>query len=314
MWITLEDNKEWILTKEKTQVIKCLAILFVIMSHCGLMECGGAIGVDLFLIISGFGLYHSYTNSKGHNYWLKRIKAVYFPYLYCTVIFLPIHILLGTELDYKSVVISLLGQDFGFNIDPTMWYISFIFFMYVIAWVYFRFSDNYRYLGRIVVATMVLIVTICGYKHYIWHAGTIAWAYGLSFPIGLFFAESEKEVKKIIAPSTFCFLCLSLALAFVPHEKYVKLLFPLTISLFLFFLIGFCKFKKSFIYKVTLLCGKYSFFIYLNEGLAISLVRKYITNVSIWMFVGSLLVSFFSAFVIAECYNMLSVKLRESRT
>ena len=52
-------DMEFIITKHKTLIIKGVAILFVIFSHCGLMECGGAIGVDLFLLVSGYGIYFS---------------------------------------------------------------------------------------------------------------------------------------------------------------------------------------------------------------------------------------------------------------
>ena len=132
---------EFILTKQKTSIIKGAAILFVILSHCGLIECGGAIGVDLFLIVSGYGIY--YSSKKGtSDFWKKRITSVYFPYLFTTLVFLIIRITLGFRPTIFEVLISIFGLDFNLNIDPTMWYISYIFVMYVLAYFYIKTENR----------------------------------------------------------------------------------------------------------------------------------------------------------------------------
>lgn len=132
---------EFILTKQKTSIIKGIAILLVILSHCGLIECGGAIGVDLFLIVSGYGIYYS-SNKCTSNFWKKRIKSVYFPYLFTTLIFLVIRCIFGFRPSVIEVVVSMLGLDFNRNIDPTMWYISYIFCMYLLAYFYIKTENR----------------------------------------------------------------------------------------------------------------------------------------------------------------------------
>lgn len=129
------------LTKQKTSIIKGIAILLVMLSHCGLMECGGAIGVDLFLIVSGFGIYIS-SNKGIDNFWKKRVSSVYFPYLFTTLVFLIIRITLGFRPTILEVLISILGLDFNLNVDPTMWYISYIFAMYVLAYFYMKYENT----------------------------------------------------------------------------------------------------------------------------------------------------------------------------
>ena len=132
---------EFMLTKQKTSIIKGIAILLVMLSHCGLMECGGAIGVDLFLVVSGFGIYIS-SNKDIDKFWKKRVTSVYCPYLFSTLVFLIIRITLGFRPTIFQVLISILGLDFNMNIDPTMWYISYIFAMYVLAYFYMKYENK----------------------------------------------------------------------------------------------------------------------------------------------------------------------------
>lgn len=96
------------------------------MSHTGVFSCGGVIGVQLFLIVNGYGIYCSME--KGANdFWKTRINFVYYPYLFCVVIFLTMRNFIYGEMSFSTVVVNLLGQDFNFNADPAIWYITYVF-------------------------------------------------------------------------------------------------------------------------------------------------------------------------------------------
>jgi peptidoglycan/LPS O-acetylase OafA/YrhL len=129
------------MNKQQSLIIKAFAIIFVIMFHTKVFPCGGAIGVHLFLIVSGYGIYCSLEKGTD-NYWGKRISSVYFPYLFCTVIFLILRAILYGNISFVTVIISVLGQDFGLNADPTMWYIAYIFACYLIAWIVFKLKNR----------------------------------------------------------------------------------------------------------------------------------------------------------------------------
>ena len=74
------------ITRQETLFIKGIAILFVILSHMGLFDCGGTIGVHLFLIVSGYGIYCSYkkmaTIRTGNEEYLLYICHIYFQQLF----------------------------------------------------------------------------------------------------------------------------------------------------------------------------------------------------------------------------------------
>ena len=124
------------MNKQQSLIIKAFAIIFVIMFHTKVFPCGGAIGVHLFLIVSGYGIYCSLEKGTD-NYWGKRISSVYFPYL-----FLILRAILYGNISFVTVIISVLGQDFGLNADPTMWYIAYIFACYLIAWIVFKLKNR----------------------------------------------------------------------------------------------------------------------------------------------------------------------------
>ena len=214
----------WNISKEQSSFIKGIAIIEVIFGHCGLVECGGAIGVDLFLLISGYGIYLSYTKTDGNRYWIKRVESVYFPYLFCTLCFIVYRIIIGNNMTWPQIIVSLLGLDFDLNLDPTMWYISYVFVMYIFAWGYIELSKTKRFIGFFMVWGIVLFVTTCGYKYLIWHKGTIAWAYGLTFPLGLLLAEHKRSINSLIPYLTIGLIISSLFLIQVPHETYMKMI------------------------------------------------------------------------------------------
>lgn len=190
------------ITRQETLFIKGIAILFVILSHMGLFDCGGTIGVHLFLIVSGYGIYCSYKKNGNDSYWKRRISSVYMPYLFSTVILLLVRVMLFKYNDFSwhKLLITLAGLDFDLNIDPTMWYISYIFVCYFIAWGIFRIASDKSNTWKALLfgGFCFFIITACGYKHIIWHQGTNVWAYGLSFPFGMVMAKFRNEKGKVI--------------------------------------------------------------------------------------------------------------------
>ena len=193
------------ISKQETLFIKGIAIIFVILSHMGLFDCGGIIGVHLFLMLSGYGIYCSYEKNGIHSYWKRRIFAVYMPYLFSMFILLILRLMIyqNNNISWKNVLITIFGLDFNLNIDSTMWYISYIFVCYFIAWGIFQILQLYKektWLALVFGTCCFLIITACGYKHIIWHQGTNVWAYGLSFPLGMLIAKfrMKKEKKYLI--------------------------------------------------------------------------------------------------------------------
>lgn len=264
------------ISKQQSLIIKAIAIIFVIMSHTGLFPCGGAIGVHLFLIVSGYGIYCS-LEKGAEDYWKKRINSVYLPYLFCASIFLIFRFFMYGKKTLLTVIVSLLGQDFNLNVDPSMWYISYIFACYLIAWTIFKLKNrpSVAFLfGVLAFGT----ITLCGYKYIIWHQGTIAWNYGLSFPLGMILAKYRNVDEKKAKHTKFGMLILSFAatafLLTVPHEKFIKFFFTLSCAVFVYSLLTVFEINgKNIMTKIFEAIGKQSYFMYLNEAFLIGLFK-----------------------------------------
>ena len=63
------------LSKEQTLLLKGIAILMVILGHMSYITWGGAGGVTIFLILSGYGIHESFKKNGLKNYWKKKIST-----------------------------------------------------------------------------------------------------------------------------------------------------------------------------------------------------------------------------------------------
>ena len=232
----------------------------------------GAIGVHLFLIVSGYGIYCSCEKNK-ETYWKRRILAVYVPYLFSSIILdiVRYFVLDNQHISFKNIIISIIGLDFGLNIDPTMWYISYIFVYYFITWCVMKIKSYSVYIAIIVGMLLIIIVTVCGYKHIIWHQGTNAWAYGASFPFGMLIAQirKNKRFSILLKDSVLVVSAISvIVLLRKSHDSWIKLIFTFSMAfLILVFSVMIFKCKKRLLEKcmqIIVSIGKNSYFMYLK--------------------------------------------------
>ncbi len=261
------------LTKEDSSMIKGVAIILVLLGHmwpypfyAPFLRWGGGIGVSLFLIASGYGINESVRKGVD-NYWSKRIKTVYIPYLFVAVL-----ILLFFGCDGKGqLVCTLLGLDFCRNADKTMWYISYIFYWYLVYYVFFLLSGpikNEKLRVAVKLAGLFAMAPICKLLCYdtVWHFDSSGFFYIWHFPIGAVLSELSKvKVKKsvnTIVWTAILVLCTARMLYVFPDfGPEVRFSVPI-------FFIAIIKLIRSrgFISKTLCLAGEYSYPIYLFEG------------------------------------------------
>jgi len=158
--------------KEDTLSVKAIAVMLMLVHHLfafpdkltdgamfsnlyifesgqtleGLMGNFGKLCVALFMMLSGYGMYCSYNNSKPENETLmsnliiKRIKNAYIKYWQILVLFLPIGLILGVEkitgepIDWIK---NFLAIDTTFNNEAwflTIWLMILCFFPLLIRW------------------------------------------------------------------------------------------------------------------------------------------------------------------------------------
>lgn len=193
-------------------------------------------------------------------------------------------IIYNNIISWKNILITILGLDFNLNIDPTMWYISYIFSCYFIAWGVFQIQSYKKktWLAPIFGISCFFIITACGYKHVIWHQGTNVWAYGLSFPLGMLMARFRIEKRKVFLILKKILVILSgggvIFLLKAQHESWIKFLFTLSTAVIILTICGcLFKYKKdSIIIQPILNIGRYSYFMYLNEAFVIGCIQKVI--------------------------------------
>lgn len=173
------------LDRRKSGVLRGVAILLVLLGHTKIVRMGGAGGVALFLILSGFGLNCSCESKGLKGYWLRRIKTVWLPYLFVGVL----AVFLLKPRGAGAVLCTLAGLDLGMIADPTMWYISYIFFWYLAYYVLARLFGGFPGQKKrlFIMAGLLLACAPCVLlsKLGFWHAGSLSKAYFLCFPLGV---------------------------------------------------------------------------------------------------------------------------------
>lgn len=117
-----------------TGILKGVGIACILWGHAGLawnfagIQWVAAVGVSLFLILSGYGIASSWQRNGLKGYWSKRLRKVLLPYL---AVFGILSVLFGdslrTTLEYLSVI---RGH----------WYIAYILGCYALFWAAARLS------------------------------------------------------------------------------------------------------------------------------------------------------------------------------
>lgn len=186
------------LSKQKTTALKGIAIVLIVLGHMGYIRWGGAGGVSLFLILSGYGIDKS-TENGFDSYWKKRFKKVWIPYVLITII-----ALIGKGLyDWRNIALSLVGLDFGFLVDKTMWFISYIMLWYLGYYCFARVGNciSERKTIRIAIKAIGLLAMIPVFMAFyhlgVWSVNTGALIYLMMFPFGVFLSILDSiKIKK----------------------------------------------------------------------------------------------------------------------
>lgn len=132
-----------------------VATLFVVLFHVwlkptdpffGLRRCGN-IGVDIFLLISGIGLWHAWQKNPSVRHFLhRRYRRIYPTWLVvATAYYLPEYIAHGGGWRDLPMLIGQITIGWGFwaHDELTFWYMPAIIVLYAIALFYLRLIDRH---------------------------------------------------------------------------------------------------------------------------------------------------------------------------
>ena len=187
------------------------AMLFVILFHValdrgdpfyGLRRCGN-VGVDIFLFLSGVGLWFAWTKTPCiSHFYRRRLLRILPTWLVCsTAFYLPDY--LGARR-YSQSIVDLIGDitinwDFWLHDELTFWYVPAIMLLYLLAPWYMMLVQRhpiYRWLPLLMVVWCVMVQWVLPIHHAVGHL-EIFWSRVPIFFIGINFGVLVKEKRTI---------------------------------------------------------------------------------------------------------------------
>ena len=187
------------------------AMLFVILFHValdrgdpfyGLRRCGN-VGVDIFLFLSGVGLWFSWVKTPDvRRFYRRRLLRIVPTWLVVsTAFYLPDY--LGARRFSRSIV-DLIGDitinwDFWLHDELTFWYVPAIMALYLVAPWYMRLVQSrpiYRWLPLLMVVWCVMVQWVLPIHHAVGHL-EIFWSRVPIFFIGINFGEMVRTRRQL---------------------------------------------------------------------------------------------------------------------
>lgn len=130
---SMNPKSEIIFSRNQSALLKGLAILLVIINHLG--ECFGfpgplgAIGVSMFLMLSGYGLNESFNIKKNTTgYWHNKFIGVYLPYMFLSIPTIFIFEGLNFKLLLNNFTLYQPYYQYG-------WYLNILLILYFVFWL-----------------------------------------------------------------------------------------------------------------------------------------------------------------------------------
>lgn len=121
----------------------------------------GSVGVDIFILLSGFGLYYSlFSGRKLSLFYKKRFKRVIYPYLLSGCVFWCIFDFFIRHETFRSFIYHYSLLAFWGSGVTYFWYVSFISLLYIVSpFVYWLTGGRRRFI--IGVIGSICIVLVC---------------------------------------------------------------------------------------------------------------------------------------------------------
>ncbi len=159
------------LLSKKRKEIMGVAIIYVIIFHCytrlaekmsipiltSILR-NGNIGVEIFLFLSGIGLYFSMSKDESIlPFYSRRITRVVIPWL---IISLPYWVLKSLIVDKDSIggfLMNWSGLSFWVDGITTTWYVAFIILLYFVYPFIFRLQKRNDYFVILAAAVVVVL-------------------------------------------------------------------------------------------------------------------------------------------------------------
>ncbi len=114
------------------------------MSFAATVMGRGNCGVDLFLFLSGIGLYNSLSrNDAVVPFYRRRIRRVVIPYLILSLPYWILQLLILNREGFNAFLIHWSGLSFWIEGDWSIWYVDLILMLYIVYPLIFQLQKRY---------------------------------------------------------------------------------------------------------------------------------------------------------------------------
>jgi len=318
-----------------------IATLLVLLNHSKIFEWNGhlgilkklfsegGMGVDIFLLLSGIGMYYSFAKREDIGAFYKRRMLRVIPvYLPLAVTFLAIlEVEGGGQLNWGNYLLRVTTASYWINGDVIYWYVSYILIFYLLYPLIYKYLLKGKINPVIPIALMFVVEVIVLLFFNPYYAKVQSFS---RLPITVLacylgkYAYEEKEVKviNIVALLGPFILLRGIRIAFVPeiYEAWVTFLVK---TANMFFIIFFCylyygirRVILSPIKSMLQFLGKNSLEIYIIHISLTFITIAGLENVNVLFYFGviipvTLVMSCFYHWLVEVCLRSIG---RESRS
>lgn len=346
----MKESLNWgLLSKYRTELLG-VAALMIMVFHCQTLinlpvwfltinEHLNS-GVEIFLLLSGMGLYYSYSKNNNYSHFLKnRVERTLLPYLLVGLfywiwryIFAEFNIL---DFIFNASGFSLLIRKTGDLLTigkSAFWYVSFVLGLYVIYPVIHNAFNNISKNKKqknfvfLVLLSVVLTIFIRFYASET-YASAETWLTRIpAFLAGCYLGEAIKEKRKFrIYDYILIFVCIPIRVLIalirpvfddIILSRYLGIFIALFVCFAVAFVLELC--KCNLLNKILAFFGKMSLELYLTHCMIYTVVLYYIPDmritdaipvfVKVLSYVLVIAVSVVISFVFSKVFNLLMKK------
>lgn len=233
----------------------------------------GRSAVELFVFLSGLGLYYSFVkNSDIKQFYAKRFKRIMIPYAIVAVIFWGLKDLVLEAKGLKWFVADISFYTFFSRATISIWFIGLLIFLYLVFPLIFHVIDKYKTKGFIVLLAISYIIPMVIAFFFPKLGGhiQIATTRVPMFVYGVYFARFIKANKKIPWLSAALITIAGFALKFITlnvpmnifFQRYLEGLYTFAVIILLTVILHLIS-RLNIINVILRYFGKYSIELYL---------------------------------------------------
>lgn len=238
----------------------------------------GSVGVDFFVLLSGIGLYYSFSrNSDISDFYRKRINRIIPTYLFVGGILWFVRDLVVIGEPLHVFVEDLTMVSFWLEGNTLVWYIAFCIFVYILFPLLYKAinsSAEYRLislLGLIGFSVLIVVFSYCC-KIDVINRLEIAIERIPLFLIGVYIGDDVKKQKMLSIKNYIAMIALFIVMFGISEKFFEGFLSRFAIGIYAFVLITIISFlfekvssKSKTIINILSALGNYSLGLYLSH-------------------------------------------------